>query len=75
VTVFGGLFLAGNLAGGMLLQLTGFVPLLWLLWTERAALWWLPFLTALLIGVLDWRTLVHENIPNFLRGMAGRFER
>lgn len=75
VTVFGALFIAGNLAAGMLLQLTGFVPLLWLLWTERPVLWWLPFITALLIGVLDWRTLVHVSIPNFLRGVAGRFER
>jgi hypothetical protein len=72
---FGGLLVAGNLAAGMLLQLTGFLPLLWRLWVERPTAWWLPFLTAFVIGVVEWRKLIYVSIPNFLRGMAGRFER
>jgi phosphatidylglycerophosphate synthase len=71
----GGLLVAGNLAAGMLLQLTGFLPLLWRLWAERPSAWWLPFLTALVIGAVEWRKLIYVSIPNFIRGMAGQFER
>ena len=74
LVLFGGLSIAGNVAAMMLLQLTGFVPTLWLLWTDRPALWWLPVATALLIGALDWRRLVFTNIRSFLRGVLGRFE-
>jgi phosphatidylglycerophosphate synthase len=72
---FGWLLVAGNLAAGMLLQLTGFIPVLWRLWIERPDVWWLPFVTALAIGVLEWRKLIYVSIPTFLRGMMGRFER
>lgn len=39
LVLFGGLFLAGNLAVAMLVQLTGFLPILWILWSERPAAW------------------------------------
>ena len=74
ILVFGGLFVAGNLAAAMLLQLTGFLPTIYILWVERPATWWLPVATALAIGILDWRRLLVVNIPNFIRGVAGRFE-
>lgn len=72
--VFGALGIAGNVAALMILQLVGFVPTLWLLWTERPTLWWFPAVTALTIGVVDWRRLVFINIRGFLRGVAGKFE-
>jgi phosphatidylglycerophosphate synthase len=72
VVVFGAWFLTGNYAAAMLLQITGYLPLLALLWTERPTGWWLPFITAALIGIVDWRRLLLINIPNFLRGLAGR---
>lgn len=75
VAVLGGLLVAGNLAAGMLLQLAGYLPFLWMLWVERPGLWWLPPSTAVVIGVLEWRQLIEVNIPNFLRGISGRFER
>lgn len=72
--VFGGLFFAGNVAAAMLLQLTGFVPLLVALWERKPATWWAPFAVALLAAVVDWRRLVFTNIPMFIRGVTGRFE-
>lgn len=59
-------FLRGNVTAAMLVQLAGFVPLLVLLWTDRPPAWWLPFATAALIGILDWRRLIFVNIPGFL---------
>lgn len=70
LVIFGGLFLAGNLAAPMLLQLSGYLPLLAILWTQRPDAWWVPFLVAALIGVVDWRRLLTVNIPNFVRGVA-----
>jgi hypothetical protein len=58
-----------NLASSMALQLAGYVPLLFVLWSERADWWWLPFVTAALIGMVDWRRLIEVNIPGFLRGV------
>lgn len=72
--VFGGLFLAGNTAAAMLLQLTGFIPVMAILWQERPQTWWAPFLVAALAAVVDWRRLIQVNIPAFLRGITGRFE-
>lgn len=72
--LFGGLFLAGNLAAAMLTQLTGYLPVLWVLWTDRPTMWWIPFATFLSIGLADWRRLIFINIPAFLRGIAGRFD-
>ncbi|MGA7227090.1 MAG: CDP-alcohol phosphatidyltransferase family protein [Acidimicrobiia bacterium] len=68
----GGWFLTGNQTASMLLQLAGYLPLFGILLSERPTAWWLPFLTALLIGVLDWRRLLTINIPAFLRGLVGR---
>lgn len=59
-------FSRGNVTAAMLIQLAGFVPLLVLLWVHRPPGWWAPFLTAVLIGSLDWRRLVFVNIPAFL---------
>lgn len=72
--VFGGLFAAGNMAAAMLLQLTGFVPLLIELWNRRPVTWWVPFAVIVLAGIVDWRRLVFTNIPMFIRGITGRFE-
>lgn len=72
--VFGGLFLAGNVAAAMLLQLTGFVPLLVALWERKPPTWWAPFAVALLAAIVDWRRLVFTNIPMFIRGVTWRFE-
>lgn len=72
--VFGALFFAGNVAAAMLLQLTGFVPLLMELWQRKPVTWWAPFAVALLAGVVDWRRLVFKNVPMFIRGVTGRFE-
>lgn len=74
LVLFGGLFLAGNLAAAMLTQLSGYLPVLWVLWSDRPSAWAVPFATFLLIGIADWRRLVFVNIPRFLRGVAGRFE-
>jgi phosphatidylglycerophosphate synthase len=74
LVLFGSLFLAGNLAASMLLQLTGYLPVLWVLWTERPGAWLVPFATFSVIGLLDWRRLFFINIPRFLHGIAGRFE-
>ncbi len=73
--LFGGLFLAGNWAASMLLQLVGYLPLISALWSERPTGWWLPIFTVILIGILDWRRLLVVNIPNFVRGLSGRAER
>jgi phosphatidylglycerophosphate synthase len=70
--IFGVLFLAGNLAASMLLQLAGYLPLISVLWSEKSPGWWLPFFTAILIGILDWRRLLFVNIPNFVRGLSGK---
>lgn len=67
-------FLVGNVTAAMLIQLGGFVPLLLLLWDRRPSLWWLPFITALLAGIVDWRRLLFVNIPGFL-GMRRSTER
>ena len=75
LVVFGALFVAGNLAAAMLLQLVGYLPFLYLLWSERPALWWLPFATIVFAGLINWRRLFFVAIPAFLRGLTGRFER
>lgn len=62
----------GNFASSLLLQLAGYVPLLSVLWSERADLWWLPLVTAFSIGMVDWRHLIEVNIPGFLRGLTPR---
>lgn len=72
--VFGGLFAAGNMAAAMLLQLTGFIPLLVELWLRKPDTWWAPFVVMALAGIVDWKRLVFTNIPLFIRGVAGRFE-
>lgn len=59
-------YLTGNVTASMLIQLTAFVPLLVLLWSRRPVGWWVPFATALLIGIVDWRRLFLVNIPAFL---------
>lgn len=74
LVLFGGLFLAGNLAASMLLQLTGYLPVHWVLWTERPPGWWVPFVVFIVIGLLDWKRLFFVNVPRFIRGIAGRFE-
>ncbi len=73
-TILGVLFLVGNVAAGMLLQVLGYGPFLYLLWVNRPPAWWTPFLTAALIAVIDWERLIYINIPAFFRGIAGRFE-
>lgn len=74
ITVLGSLFAAGNLAASMLLQLTGYLPVLNILRLERPSLWWLPYAAIVVIGIADRRRLLHVSIPAFLRGIAGRFE-
>lgn len=59
-----------NFGGSMILQLLGYVPLLSILWMERPDWWWLPFVTAVLIGVVDWRRLIQVNIPGFVRSFT-----
>lgn len=61
-----------NFAGSMLLQLAGYVPLLWILWSEQTDWWWLPFVTAFLIGIVDWRRLIEVNIRGFLSSVTPR---
>jgi phosphatidylglycerophosphate synthase len=70
LAVLGTLFLFGNVAAAMLLQLAGYLPLIALLWSRRPSGWWLPVATAVLIGIIDWRRLLEVNIPSFLRGLA-----
>jgi hypothetical protein len=74
LVVLGALFIAGNIAASMLLQLAGYLPLLGVLWSRRPAGWWVPMVTATLIGVVAWRRLFGVNIPSFIRGVTGRFE-
>ncbi len=74
LVIFGALYLLGNVAASMLLQLTGYVPTLLILWSDRPALWWLPFSVIILIAVVDWKRLFLIAIPAFLRGISGRFE-
>lgn len=74
IVVAGALYLAGNLAASMMLQLTGYLPTLLVLYDLKTTLWWLPFITAGVIGVIDWRRLLLINIPSFIHGVAGRFE-
>ncbi len=74
LALFGTLYLFGNVAASMLLQLTGFLPTLVILWEESPTAWWLPFGVIVLVGIFDWRRLLHVNIPAFLRGITGRFE-
>ena len=68
ILLFGGWWLLmGKPAGSMLLQLSGYVPLLRVLWNEQPPWWWLPFATAALTVMVDWRRLVEVNIPGFLQ--------
>lgn len=62
----------GNFASSMLLQLAGYVPLLLVLWSEQVDWWWLPIVTAFLIGIVDWHRLIEVNIPGFIRGVTPR---
>ena len=62
------------LAASMLLQLTGYLPFLSVLWSQRPTAWWLPFAVAVSVGVVNWRRLLLVSIPTFLRGLSGRFE-
>lgn len=59
----------GSAAGAMLAQLCGYLPLLFLLWTRRPIGWWVPFVAATAIGLVDWRRLVRINIPAFIGGL------
>lgn len=72
LATMGTLFLFGNLAASMLLQVAGYASLLALLWSRRPLVWWMPMVTAVLIGVIDWNRLLRINIPNFFRGLVGR---
>lgn len=74
IVIVGALYLAGNLAASMIMQLTGYVPTLFILYDRQASLWWLPPITAGVIALIDWRRLLLINIPSFIRGVAGRFE-
>lgn len=74
LVVFGGLFIAGNLAASMLLQLVGYLPFLYILWSERPDVWWLPFAAIVFAGLVNWRRLFFVAIPAFLRGVTGRFD-
>jgi len=75
LVLFGAVYAAGNLAASMLLQLSGFLPTLWVLWRYRPPAWWLPVVTALGIAILDWEQLMKVNIPGFIRGITGHFDR
>lgn len=68
----GAWFLMGNFAASLLLQLAGYLPLLAILWARRSSGWWLPFVTAITIGVADWRRLLTVNIPRFIHSLSGR---
>lgn len=70
LTVLGTLFLLGNFAAAMLLQVAGYASLISLLWSRRPFFWWLPLATAVLIGIIDWRRLLQVNIPGFLRAFT-----
>lgn len=74
LVVFGVLHAMGNVAASMLLQLTGYLPTLLLLWQDRPTVWWLPFAVMVLAAAIDWRRLFLINIPAFIRGITGRFE-
>lgn len=71
IIVFGGLFITGNVAASMILQLTGYIPLLNVLWGEKPAIWWLPYAAAGFAAAIDWRRLVSTNVPAFLDGVLG----
>jgi len=73
IVVLGGLFVAGNLAAAMLLQLAAYLPFIGKLWADRPPAWWLPLATVAAIGTIDRHRLVRVNIPNFLQGLRGRF--
>jgi hypothetical protein len=73
ILVLGSWSLAGNFAAALLLQLAGYLPLLDIVWRRRPPVWWLPFLTVIVIGLMDWRRLVTVNIPRFIRGLTGWF--
>ena len=71
IVLFGGWWLVMKKpAGSMLLQLSGYAPLLRLLWNEQPRWWWLPFATAGLALMFDWRRLIRINIPGFLRSFS-----
>ena len=70
VVILGTLFLFGNFAASMLLQVAGYASLIALLWSRRPSLWWVPPATAVLIAIIDWRRLVQVNIPGFLRALG-----
>jgi phosphatidylglycerophosphate synthase len=72
LVIMGTLFLLGNFAASMLLQVAGYSSLITLLWSRRPSVWWMPMVTAVLVGIIDWRRLLQVNVPGFLRGLAGR---
>jgi phosphatidylglycerophosphate synthase len=77
LAILGTLFLLGNFAASMLLQVAAYSSLIILLWSRRPSLWWLPMVAAVMIGIIDWRRLLQVNIPGFLhafRQSAGRGE-
>ena len=67
----GAWFLTGSFAASLLLQLAGYLPFLAIAWTRRPVGWFLPFTTAIVIGVVDWRRLLTINIPGFLHSLFG----
>lgn len=67
----GAWFLTGNLAASLLLQLAGYLPFLAIAWTRQPVGWFLPFVTAIAIGIVDWRRLMTINIPGFVHSLFG----
>jgi hypothetical protein len=75
LAILGTLFLLGNFAASMLLQVAAYSSLIILFWSRRPSFWWLPMVAAVMIGIIDWRRLLQVNIPGFLsafRQSAGR---
>jgi phosphatidylglycerophosphate synthase len=72
IFVLGSWSFTGNFAAALLLQLVGYLPLLAIVWARRPLMWWLPFLTVIMIGLLDRQRLMTVNIPLFIRALTGR---
>lgn len=68
VLLAGGFIVLRNAALGMSLQALAYAAFGWRLWVDSVGTRWIPLLIAGTIGIIEWRRLLGEQIPVFLRG-------